>query len=176
MLLKTKNGIKFIRNNNNNNNNSILRSICCSLIVSNENDIIQPSILSSRSSAPPSSSTVTSNNNNNNSNSNSNSKYNKNNDNINVRITTSTRTPYIPKNMSSKDNKKSTSNNELSNWVILSGFSKYSTRQDVIISLNEIKFETIDAMIDKYSNLQGFNYYHHCYLYKILTIYYFLLF
>ena len=64
---------------------------------------------------------------------------------MNLNVMTSTRTPYIPKS----------SCEVTSNWVILSGFSKYSTRQDVMISLNEIKYEIIDAMIDKYSNMQG---------------------
>ena len=140
------------------------RSICCSLIVNNENDINKVSSSSSSSSSSSlssSSSSSLSSIDNKLSNNNNNNNNNDNNDNININIITSPRTPYIPKNSTTnnKDSKKNSIDEFISNWVIISGFSKYSSRQDVIISLNEIKFETIDAMIDKYSNLQGFIYY-----------------
>jgi hypothetical protein len=43
-----------------------------------------------------------------------------------------------------------------SEWILLSGFSKFSTRLDVILSLNGIKYVSIDAVLDKYSKLQGY--------------------
>ena len=120
--------------------NNNIRLICNSIKLSNDT-----------SSSSSSSSIIADNNNN---------DINSNNEN------TKPRTPYIPK--VAKQIIIKTNNMKRvepsSNWIIISGFSKYSTYQDVVLSLNDIKYDSIDAILDKYSNLQGI------YLYIYISI------
>jgi len=110
-----------------------IRLICNSIKLSNDT-----------SSSSSSSSSIIADNNNN--------DINSNNEN------TKRRTPYIPKVAKPQITIKSNNMKRVepsSNWIIISGFSKYSTYQDVVLSLNDIKYDHIDAILDKYSNLQG---------------------
>ena len=99
---------------------------------------------------------------------NNNNDMNSNNEN------TKPRTPYIPKVAKQIVIKTNVIKRvePSSNWIIISGFSKYSTYQDVVLSLNDIKYDSIDAILDKYSNLQGIYIYISISMYYIIIIFY----